>query len=169
MEIAKNRVVSFHYALSAEGQDLESSRGGEPMLYLHGAGNIIPGLERALAGRRSGERFSVTVPPEDAYGPRNEGLVVRLSAKRLGVNPKRLSPGNVVRLKTRRGPQMARVMKVGRFMVDLDANHPMAGKTLTFDVEVVEVREARAEELEHRHAHGPGGHQHGGGEDSPAA
>ncbi len=167
MEIAKNRVVSFHYALRAEGRDLESSHGKDPVRYLHGAGNIVPGLERAMAGRQAGEKFSVTVAPKDAYGERNEGLMVRLSAKRLGVNPKRLTAGQVLRITTRRGQQLARVVKVGRFMVDLDANHPMAGLTLEFDIEIVDVREAEPDELAHRHAHGPGGHTHGAPEPAP--
>ena len=161
MNIEKNKVVSFHYALSTEGQQLESSRQGDPMSYLHGAGNIIPGLEKNMEGRQPGDRFEVTVPPEEAYGQRQQNLVTRLPAKRLGVPTSKLKRGMMLRVQTRQGPQMVRVLKAGRFMVDLDANHPMAGLTLTFDVEITDVRDATDDELSHGHAHGPGGHQHG--------
>ncbi|MDJ0657048.1 MAG: peptidylprolyl isomerase [Xanthomonadales bacterium] len=161
MNIEKNKVVSFHYDLSTEGQPLESSRKGDPMSYLHGAGNIIPGLEKNMEGRQAGDQFEATVPPEEAYGHRQQNLVTRLSAKRLGVPASKLKRGMMLQVQTQQGPQMVRVLKAGRFMVDLDANHPMAGLTLTFDVEITDVRDATAEELAHGHAHGPGGHQHG--------
>lgn len=160
MQIGKNTVVTFHYRLSEDGKQLESSDGKEPMAVLHGAGNIIPGLEKALEGRTAGEQFTVTIPPEAAYGQRQEDLISRMSAKHLGVPASKLKPGMVLRLRTQRGPQMVRVIKAGRFMVDLDANHPLAGKALTFDIDIVEVREASDEEKRHGHAHGPGGHQH---------
>ena len=98
--------------------------------------------------------------PEDAYGPRQEALISRMSAKHLGVPASKLKPGQVLRLRTKRGPQMVRVIKAGRFMVDLDGNHPLAGKALEFAIDIVDVREATAEEIQHGHAHGPGGHQH---------
>ena len=160
MQIAKNTVVAFHYRLSDGDQRLESSQDQAPMLCLHGAGNIIPGLEQALTGRSAGESFTVTVPPEQAYGPRQSEMVTRMSAKHLGVPATKLKPGMVLRLKTQRGPQMVRVLKAGRFMVDLDANHPLAGRSLTFEIDIVDVRDATAEELKHGHAHGPGGHEH---------
>lgn len=160
MAITQNSVVTFHYTLSdAQGETLESTRERDPMLYLHGAGNIIPGLEKAMDGREVGDTFQVTVPPEEAYGPRVPGKVQRVAAKHFP-QPRKLRPGQRVQLNTRRGPMQAVVLKVGRFNIDIDANHPLAGRTLTFDVEIVDVRDATAEEIAHRHAHGPGGAHH---------
>lgn len=156
MEIAKNHVVSFHYKLSEDDRLLESSENQAPMVCLIGAGNIIPGLEEAMLGHRSGDSFSVTIPPEKAYGPHQERLMSRISAKHLRVDARKLKPGMVLRIQTRRGPQMMRVIKAGRFMVDLDANHPMAGMTLTFAIDIQDVREATEEEIQRRQAQNPG-------------
>jgi FKBP-type peptidyl-prolyl cis-trans isomerase SlyD len=161
MTIGKNKVVEFHYSLSNEsGDPLDSSRERQPMAYLHGAGNIIPGLEKAMAGRVAGDHFEVTVAPEEAYGVRNEGNVQRIPLKRLG-QLARPRPGQVLSLQTQQGPVQVTVVKVGRFNVDVDANHPLAGQVLNFEVDVVSVRDATPEELSHGHAHGPGGHHHG--------
>ena len=160
MNISRNTVVSFHYTLSdASGRELESSRGGEPMSYLHGAGNVIPGLEKALEGRAVGEAFCVTVEPAEAYGEKKGTNVQRIPAKHFR-DPRRLSAGQVVGLQTREGPVQVTIVKVGRFHVDVDASHPLAGQSLTFDVEVTAVREATEEEQSHGHAHGPGGAHH---------
>lgn len=161
MQIDHNSVVSFHYTLFDEnGKQLESSREGEPMSYLHGASNIIPGLEKAMAGRTSGDTFSVTVEPHEAYGEKREANIQRIPLKRLGRMP-RPRPGQVLSLRTEQGPVQVTVVKVGRFNVDVDASHPLAGHTLTFDIEITAVREATEDEISHRHAHGPGGHDHG--------
>lgn len=161
MAIEKNKVVSLHYTLTdADGQELESSRQRDPMTYLHGASNIIPGLEKALEGKDKGESFAVSVQPDEAYGARNEQNTQRISSKHFK-GAGRLSPGQVLQLQTRNGPMQVTVVKVGRFNVDVDANHPLAGKTLTFDVEVTDVRDATQEEISHGHAHGPGGVDHG--------
>jgi FKBP-type peptidyl-prolyl cis-trans isomerase SlyD len=161
MTIKENTVVSFHYTLTdADGQELDSSRErGEPMSYLHGAGNIIPGLENAMLGKSAGDTFNVAVPPEEAYGVRNENNIQRIPIKRLGDMP-RPRPGQVLGFQTQQGPVQVTVVKVGRFNIDVDANHPLAGQTLTFDVEITAVRDATEEELSHGHAHGPGGHHH---------
>jgi FKBP-type peptidyl-prolyl cis-trans isomerase SlyD len=160
MTIKQNTVVSFHYTLRGEdGLEIETSREREPMVYLHGAGNIIPGLEKALDGREAGDTFTVTVSPEEAYGPRVPEKIQRVPAKHFP-QARRLSPGQVVQLRTRRGPVEAVVRKVGRFNVDVDTNHPLAGRTLAFDVEIVEVRDATREEIAHGHVHGPGGVHH---------
>lgn len=163
MTIENDKVVSFHYVLTNEaGETLDSSRErGEPMLYLHGASNIITGLEKAMTGRAAGDSFQVTVAPEEAYGERREANVQRLSLKKLGAKPDELQRGMILNLQTTQGPAQVTVLKVGRFNVDVDANHPLAGQPLNFDVEIVEVRDASAEELKHGHAHGPGGHNHG--------
>ena len=160
MIVADRKVVSFHYTLSnAEGEELESTRERQPMSYLHGARNIIPGLERAMVGKVAGDRFRVTIEPADAYGENRPGNIQRIPAKHFR-DPKRLQPGQRVSLQTRRGPVQALVVKVGRFNVDVDANHPLAGQTLTFDVEVTAVRDATGEEISHGHVHGAGGMQH---------
>ncbi len=156
MTVEEKKVVSFHYTLkNAEGEEIETSRDGEPMAYLHGAKNIIVGLESAMEGRDAGDSFTVTVPPEAAYGERVDNIQ-RISSKHLG--KKKVKPGDILSLSTRQGPVQVTVVKVGRFNVDVDANHPLAGQTLTFDVEITGVRDATPEELDHGHAHGPDGH-----------
>lgn len=160
MNIEDKKVVSFHYTLRDEhGEQLESSREGEPMTYLHGSGSIIPGLEKALAGKVAGDTFEVNVEPAEAYGERNEDGIQRVPAKHFK-QAGRLKPGQVVVLQTRQGPRQLTVMKVGRFNVDVDTNHPMAGMSLTFDVEISDVRDATDEEVSHGHVHGPGGIDH---------
>ncbi len=160
MQIAKDAVVLFHYTVSEPGEPtIESSVGREPLAVLIGHGNIIPGLENAMLGRSAGDRFDATVAPAEAYGERQEGLVQRVPKKYLR-NADQLKAGMQTIVQTQGGQRMATVAKVGMSVIDLDMNHPMAGKTLRFEVEVVEVREASAEELEHGHVHGPGGHHH---------
>lgn len=159
MKIEKDRVVRFHYTVSEPGQDpVESSRDREPLAILIGHGNIIPGLEKALEGREAGERFGAEVPAAEAYGERREGLTQRVPKKHFGAQ--RLVPGMQTVLQTNFGPRAVTIEKVGMTVVDVDLNHPMAGKDLHFDIEVVEVREATPEEIEHGHVHGDGGHHH---------
>jgi FKBP-type peptidyl-prolyl cis-trans isomerase SlyD len=160
MLIADKKVASFHYILSNEqGEQIESSRERQPMSYLHGARNIIPGLEQALAGRAAGDQFQVTIAPADAYGERSTDRVQRIPAKHFR-DARHMQPGQVVSIQTRRGQVQATVVKVGRFNVDVDTNHPLAGQTLTFDVEVMDVRDATAAEISHGHVHGAGGLNH---------
>ncbi len=159
MKIEGNRVVRFHYTVSEVGKgQIESSREIEPISALIGHGNLIPGLEAAMQGREAGESFEQTVEPEQAYGPRRDGLVQRVPRKHF--KGAKLVPGMQVVLPTDRGQQAMTVKKVGISVVDVDLNHPMAGKTLQFEVEILEVREASAEEIEHKHVHGDGGHAH---------
>ena len=159
MKIEDNNVVRFHYTVSETGRGrIESSRDVEPMSVLIGHSNIIPGLESAMRGREAGDTFEVTVTPDQAYGERREGLVQRVPRKHF--KGAKLTPGMQVVLPTEQGQRAMTVKKVGISVVDVDLNHPMAGKTLDFDVEILDVREASAEELSHRHAHGDGGHQH---------
>lgn len=161
--IEKNKVVQFHYNLKVEGDDnaLESSRTGDPVAYLHGHGNIIKGLEKAMAGQSEGDVFSTTISPEDGYGKRVEGNTQRVPIKHLMVKKNaKLKPGQVVNVQTDQGAKQATVIKAGKFNVDLDTNHPLAGKTLVFDIEIIDVRDASDEEKAHGHAHGVGGHQH---------
>jgi FKBP-type peptidyl-prolyl cis-trans isomerase SlyD len=159
MKIEKDRVVRFHYAVAEQGAEpVESSRGGEPLAILAGHGNIIPGLEKAMEGHAAGDTFAVDVPAAEAYGEKREGLTQRVPKKHFG--DQRLEPGMQVVLNTNFGPRAVTIEKVGMSVVDVDLNHPMAGKDLHFDIEVVDVREATAEELEHGHVHGDGGHHH---------
>lgn len=158
MPIEKNQVVLFHYSVSDEqGNVVEDSRGGEPNAYLHGQGGIIRGLEEALEGRDAGEGFRVTVTPEKAYGPRKADAMQRVPIRNL-TGARRWKPGMVAQVQTGQGPRHVLVIKVGHKFADVDTNHPMAGKTLTFDIEIIEVRAANPEEIAHGHAHGPGGH-----------
>jgi FKBP-type peptidyl-prolyl cis-trans isomerase SlyD len=160
MTIQENKVVSFHYTLAnQDGEQIESSRDQQPMTYLHGGNNIIPGLEKAMAGKSVGDEFQVTVEAAEAYGERNEDKLQRIPAKHFK-NLKRLMPGQLVALQTQQGQMQVTVVKIGRFNVDVDANHPLAGQALTFDVEVTEIRDASKEENAHGHVHGPGGVDH---------
>lgn len=159
MQVDNNRVVSFHYLLrDDDGNELGHS-GEVPVTYLHGHGNLVPGLETGLLGHEDGERLEFSVPPEQGYGAHQNLPSQRVPIKRL-LGGKRPQPGDVVAYQADDGTRQATVIKVGKFNVDVDPNHPLAGATLHFEIEILEVREATAEELAHGHAHGPGGHQH---------
>ena len=160
MQIADNTVVSFHYTLTDEsGEQLETSRDADATAYLHGANNIIPGLEKALEGREKGDVLTVSLQAEDAYGLPDPQRQQRVPIKHL-LFKGNLRAGMVVKLNTSNGLMPVTVVKAGRHSADIDTNHPLAGQALTFDVEILDVREATAEEVSHGHAHGPGGHQH---------
>ena len=159
MKIEKDRVVSFHYTVSEQAQEaMESSEGREPLVILIGHGNIIPGLETAMEGHEAGDKFEVDVAAAQAYGEKREGLSQRIPKKHFG--NQRLEPGMQVVLQTNFGPRAVTIQKVGMSVVDIDLNHPMAGKDLHFAIEIADVREASAEEVEHGHVHGEGGHHH---------
>ena len=164
MHIENNKVVSFHYRLSEPGQAVfEDSHAGQAAVYLHGQQNMLAGLEEAMLGKQVGDKFTVTLPPEKAYGTRRPDAIQRVSIKHVvdsGVNKRALKPGMVVQLNTGHATRDVTVVKVGLKTIDVDTNHPLAGRTLCFDVEVVDVREASAEEIAHGHAHGVGGHEH---------
>lgn len=162
MQITKDRVVAFHYRLSEpDVGPIEESHGSEPMLYLHGHGGLLAGLERALEGRSAGDSFAVTLSPEEGYGPRDENARQRISKSHVvGAKGAVFRPGMTVRVNTAGGARAAVVVKVGLKVLDVDTNHPLAGRTLHFDIEVVSVREAHEEEIAHGHAHGAGGHAH---------
>ncbi len=160
MQIGPKTVVSFHYTLrDAAGETLESSLGGEPSAYLHGAGNILPALETAMSGKTDGDSFSVELDAEQAYGEHKPERQQRVPVKHLSFKGK-LRPGLVVQLNTSEGMRAVTVVKAGRHSADIDTNHPLAGQALRFDIEILTVREATAEELSHGHVHGPGGHHH---------
>lgn len=160
MHIEKNRVVTFNYTLRDEqGTVLDSSGGRRALSYLHGKGNIIPGLEQALAGKSAGDRLDVTVAPEQGYGVRDERLVQIVARAKFG-EVAGLAPGMQVRASGPQGPRIVTVVRVDRDFVTVDGNHPLAGRTLHFSLEVAEVRKATHEEITHGHVHGPGGHHH---------
>ncbi|SHM38960.1 FKBP-type peptidyl-prolyl cis-trans isomerase [Vreelandella subglaciescola] len=160
MQIAQNSVVAFHYTLTNDaGEVLDSSEGREPLTYLHGGGNIIPGLEKELEGRTAGEKLNVNVSPEEGYGEVQEQLMQEVPRESFqGVES--VEPGMQFQAQTEGGPLMVTVKKVEADTVVVDGNHPLAGQQLAFDVEIATVREASEDEIEHGHVHGEGGVEH---------
>jgi len=160
MQIAHQKVVSIHYTLTnVDGDIIDSSEGSEPLSYLHGFGNIIPGLENALTGRKAGDRFTVSVAPAEGYGERDDGMIQSVPRNAFqGVDE--IQPGMQFQAQSPEGMQLVTVIGVEKDEVILDGNHPMAGLTLNFAVEITAVRDATHEELDHGHIHGPGGHHH---------
>jgi len=159
MQITNDAVASFHYVITdTDGVELDKSS-GTPMTYLHGKSSLLPGLEKAMEGKSSGDKFSVTLPPEEAFGEIQPDSEQRVPKSHLQ-GAKKWKPGMQAVIHTPQGNMQVTVLKVGHTMATIDTNHPFAGKTLVFEVEISEVREASAEELAHGHAHGPGGHQH---------
>ena len=160
MEITADRVVTIHYTLKDDGGAvLDSSAGGEPLAYIQGHGNLVSGLEKALEGKQVGNILAVVVAPADGYGKRDESLIQRVPKRSLqGAGD--IKKGMQFQARTDDGMRLFTVTAVIGDMVTLDGNHPLADQTLHFHVEVVGVREATAEELEHGHVHGAGGHHH---------
>jgi FKBP-type peptidyl-prolyl cis-trans isomerase SlyD len=160
MLITDRRVALIHYTLTNNsGEILDSSSGGEPLAYLHGKGNIIPGLEKALAGKQAGDKLRVTIPPEEGYGLPMEELVQTVPSSNFDGLPK-IEVGMRFQADSSQGPMLVVVTKVEGDQVTVDGNHPLAGETLHFDVEVSSVRDASVEEVLHGHVHGAGGHHH---------
>jgi len=161
MTIAQHKVVTIHYKVSDSDSDevIDSSENGEPMTYLHGARNIIPGLEQALEGKSVGDELEVTVEPADAYGERSDDRVQQVPIEAFQEMEK-IEPGMAVTAQTDQGPINLVVTEVDETTVTVDANHPLAGKMLKFEVKIEAVRDASEEEMEHGHVHGPGGHDH---------
>lgn len=160
MQIVTNSVVYMHYTLTDDaGKVIDSSSGGEPLAYLHGGGNIVKGLEKALEGKQAGDKLTVKVSPEEGYGVREESAIQKVPRRALrGV--KDLKPGMRFTAQGAHGPIEVTVTAIQGDMVTVDGNHALAGVTLNFDVEITKVREATAEELMHGHVHGAGGHHH---------
>lgn len=155
MKAEKDTVITLHYDLSSDGQQVESSRSGEPLTVLLGRGQLIRGLEDAIDGHEEGERLHVELTPEQGYGERREGAIQRVPKKYFHA-PQKLKVGMTTVLALKEGGQRpVTVHKVGMTTVDVDTNHPMAGKHLVFDVELVAVRAASAEEISHGHVHTP--------------
>jgi FKBP-type peptidyl-prolyl cis-trans isomerase SlyD len=160
MPISRDSVVTIHYTLKDdEGGLIDSSGSGEPLAYLHGHGNIVPGLERELTGKNAGDKVSVRVSPAEGYGEHDQRLIQSVPRRALrGI--KDLQPGMHLHAQTQEGPRTVTVTRIAGDMVTLDGNHPLAGKHLNFEVQIEEVRPATAEELAHGHVHGAHGHHH---------
>lgn len=160
MEIAADRVVLIHYTLKGDdGVVLDRSAGGEPLAYIQGHGNLVPGLEKALEGKEGGKSLTVNVSPADGYGTRDEALVQRVPKRSLQGSGE-IKKGMQFQGQTADGMRLFTVIAVVGDMVTLDGNHPLADQTLHFDIQIVSVREATDDELAHGHVHGAGGHHH---------
>ena len=154
MHIAKHKVAAIRYTLrNAAGEVLDSSEGGEPLYYLHGENNLIPGMEEGLEGRQAGDKLNLAIPPEKGYGVYDPEQVHQVPAAAFGGSPVEVG----MQFQADDG-MVVRVKEVGPTSVTIDANHELAGETLHFDIEVIEVRNATDEEVSHGHAHNPGGH-----------
>jgi FKBP-type peptidyl-prolyl cis-trans isomerase SlyD len=153
------RVISFHYTLTdPEGNLIDSTQGEKPFTYMEGAGQMIPGLEAALQNFKKGDKKKVKVPSAQAYGPRDEQLVMQIPREKFP--NKEINIGDQFQTSNDPNSPPLTVADFNENMVVLDANHPLAGMDLSFEVEIVDIREATAEELSHGHAHGPEGHGH---------
>jgi FKBP-type peptidyl-prolyl cis-trans isomerase SlyD len=160
MQISENKVVTIDYTLKDDtGNVIDSSQGGPGLAYLHGASNIIPGLENALAGKNQGDSVNVSVQPEEAYGQRDDSMIQTVPSDMF--EGTEVQVGAQYQAMTPEGhPLTITVMEIKDDGVVIDGNHPLAGQTLHFDVTITEVRDATKEELDHGHVHGPGGHDH---------
>lgn len=161
MTIKQNSVVTMHYELKdSEGEILDSSNGQEPLVYLHGAQNIIVGLEEQLEGKQAGDKLTAQIEPEKGYGMPVDALIQQVPVSAFGDEIKNIEIGMRFQADTEQGPVPVVVTAVENEMVTVDGNHPLAGKQLHFDISITDVRDASQEEMDHGHVHGPGGHQH---------
>jgi len=160
MQIEDNRVATLNYTLKDdEGNIIDQAEDGS-FVYLHGAANIIPGLEHALLGKSAGDELSVSIEPAQGYGERNENMTQTVPRNMFDTDDK-IEVGMQFHAESPEGqPISVTVTAVNDDEVTIDGNHPLAGVNLNFDIKVLDIREATAEELEHGHVHGPGGHQH---------
>lgn len=161
MQVDQKTVVTIHYTIqdASSGEELETTKGEDALPFLFGVGALPEKVEEALKGKQAGDKLTLDLACDDAFGPKSENSVQRYPKKyfkKLG----KLVKGDVIPLKTEEGVQVVSIVKVGHSVVDVDMNHPFAGRDVKYDIEVTDVREATAEEVDHGHAHGPGGHQH---------
>ncbi len=160
MKIDNDKVVQFTYKMTDDNENvLDEPAGDMPMAYLHGHGGMLKSLEKAMEGHQANDEFVVTLAPEEAYGHRQENSEKKIPMKHLQ-GAKKWKKGMVGIVGTEHGNKRVTVVKPGKFMILVDFNHPFAGKTLIFNVKIVDVREATNEEIAHGHAHGAGGHHH---------
>ena len=156
MHITKNKVAAIRYTLrNGAGEVLDSSEGGEPLYYLHGEHNLIRGMEEGLEGRQAGDKLNLVIPPEKGYGVRDADNVHQVPKSAFGGSPVEVG----MQFQADDG-MVVTVKEVGPDSVTIDANHELAGETLHFAIDVVEVRDASDDELSHGHVHGPGGQHH---------
>ncbi|MFY8138491.1 MAG: FKBP-type peptidyl-prolyl cis-trans isomerase [Flavobacteriales bacterium] len=159
MQISHEKVAAIHYTLrDNNGKVLDSSEGKDPLYYLHGFGNLIPGMEEGLEGKAVGDKFEIKVSPEKGYGVRNDAAVQAVPREAFGDAV--VNVGMQFRAGNENGQYIVTVVEVGEETVTVDGNHPLAGVELHFNVEVMEVRDASADEIAHGHVHGPHGHNH---------
>jgi FKBP-type peptidyl-prolyl cis-trans isomerase SlyD len=159
MNIEKNKIALIEYTLTDTKGEVMDASDGNPLAYLHGHSNLIPGLEKELEGKTTGDKFKITVPATEAYGERVDALIQTVPNDMFqGVD--NLEVGMRFEAQSEQGMHSVEITAIEGDNVTVDGNHPMAGQELTFDVEIIEVRDATAEEVEHGHAHGAGGHQH---------
>lgn len=159
MQVGKDKVVNIEYTLKGDsGEVIDSSVGSDPLAYMHGHQGIIPGLENALEGKQTGDKVEVSIEPKDGYGEHDASMIQVVEKKLFeGMD---INPGMQFQAETNQGVQVVTVTNVEGESVTIDGNHPLAGQTLHFAVEIKEIRDASEEELSHGHVHGPGGHQH---------
>ncbi len=160
MTITTGKVVFFDYTLTDDDQEIiDSSKGGQPLGYVQGAGQIVPGLEKAMEGKKAGDTFQIAVEPAEGYGLSDPANIAVIPADQIeGVDE--LEVGTQLHTDTEYGEQTVVVTKIEGNEVTIDANHPLAGLTLHFDIAVREVRDATDDEVSHGHVHGEGGHHH---------
>ncbi len=160
MQISKNTVARFEYTLTDDsGTVLDTSEGQEPLAYVQGMGSIIPGLEEEMEGKGGGDAFKVRITADKGYGERDENMLHDVPRDQLPPEAE-LEVGMQFQAESEDGLHLLTVLSIAEDTVKMDANHPLAGVALNFDIKILEVREATAEELEHGHVHGPGGHEH---------
>lgn len=160
MQVATNKAVTIHYTLTNQtGDVVDSSRDGDPLAYIHGVGALVPGLEKELEGKTAGDSIAVTVQPDDGYGQKTPELIQSVPKEAFAFDGE-IEVGMRFEAETDHGIELVEVIEVDEESVTIDANHPLAGETLNFDVNVVDVRNATDEELEHGHIHAEGGCQH---------
>ena len=161
MQVSEQKVVTMNYEVADDqGQLIDRSEEGGPLAYIHGNGQLIPGLETALEGRGKGDKVAVDVPPEQGYGERDEEGV-QIVARNQFDDSVEIEVGMQFEAQDDdEGHQIVTVAAVDGENITLDTNHPLAGKNLRFKVEILDVRDASTEELSHGHVHGPGGHDH---------
>jgi FKBP-type peptidyl-prolyl cis-trans isomerase SlyD len=161
MNISENKVVQMHYELkNNEGQTLDSSKDKPPLAYIHGKGNIIPGLEKELLNKTKGDKIKTVIAPAEAYGVKDDQKIFKVAKKQFQGDGE-IQIGMQIQAETDGRMEVGTIEGIEGDDVTLNFNHPLAGETLHFDVEVVEVRDATKEELDHGHVHGEGGHDHG--------
>ncbi|SKC88492.1 FKBP-type peptidyl-prolyl cis-trans isomerase [Ohtaekwangia koreensis] len=156
MQITKNKVAAIHYTLrDNEGNIIDTSDGRDPLNYLHGAGNLIAGMEEGLEGKSKGDKLQLKIEPAKGYGEKDPAMIQEVPRSAFGDQDVRKG----MKFSTNHG-NVVTVTEVGLESVTVDANHELAGVELNFDVEIVDVRNATSDEISHGHVHGAGGHQH---------